>query len=341
MSQQPPTPTASVPQVVAVTGASGYIGERLVDRLVHAGGIRQVIGVDLRPTAFEHEKLVSLQQDITEPLDSTFRRYRVEAVVHLAFVLRQLRSRRESHRVNVGGASNVLWACEAAGVKRIVLMSSSTVYGAHPDNVAPLTEEAPLRPPKGFSYARDKAECEWFYNHYLEQREGTELSILRGCVVMGPNAENFVTRALSRPVLVGVGKQDPPMQFLHEDDLIEVLWRFVSEPHPGTYNVAGPGSVPWSDVVRMAGKRLVRFSAPMAYAITNLTWALHLQSDAPAAGLDFIRWPWLVSTERLERELGYAFEHTSLDAVQSHFGVPDDPLAGLAAADDDPSEGAG
>jgi UDP-glucose 4-epimerase len=308
------------PRVVAVTGAAGYIGRQMVERLLASDDVKHVIGIDVRPLAMEHEKLTFLQQDITEPLDTVFRRHRVEAVVHLAFVLRQLRNRAESRRINVGGSSNVLWASEAAGVRRIVLMSSSTVYGPHPENAGPLSEDAPLRPPKAFNYARDKAECDWFYRRFQEQRQGIDVSILRGCVVMGPNVHNFITQALDRRLLIGVGREDPAMQFLHEEDLLEALWRFVSESHPGTFNIAGPGTLTWSEVVSIAHKRLLRFSAPVAYAITNLAWKLHLQNDAPGAGLDYIRWPWIVDTALLEKELDFRFKYTSREAIEAYFG---------------------
>ena len=322
-----------VPRVVAVTGASGYIGERLVQRLLTEEGVQQVLGIDLRPSALEHDKLMSIEQDITAPLDTLFRDQRVEAVVHLAFVLRQLRNRAESRRVNVGGASNVLWACEAAGVRRIVLLSSSTVYGANPDNRELLTEEAELNPSATFTYAADKALTESYFHRYRDQRVETDVSILRSCVVMGPNAENFITTALDKPVLIGIGQADPPMQFLHEDDLIDLLWRFVSESRPGIFNVAGTGTVRWSELVRAARKRLIPLPARLAYGLTALAWHLRLQSDAPSAGLDFIRWPWTVGTAKVEAELGYRFQHSSRDALQAYLGDPLRPAGG------DPDQG--
>ena len=312
----------TTPRVIAVTGASGYVGERIVERLIEEASVEKVVGVDLRPSRLEHPKLVNVQQDVAKPLEALFTHHGIEAVIHLAFVLRQARDRERSRRTNVGGASSVLRASDAAGVRRIVLLSSSTVYGAHAGNEGPLDEEAPLRPPPAFDYANDKAEVESLYRDYAAERPHVGLTVLRACVVMGPNADNFITKALDRPVLIGVGRSDPGLQFVHEEDLTELLWRCVSESHPGTFNVAGPGSVPWSEVVRMGGKRLVRLPAPLAYAITDLTWKLHVQNDSPAVGLDWIRWPWQASTERIERELGYTFKHSSLAALQSFFETP-------------------
>jgi UDP-glucose 4-epimerase len=304
---------------VAVTGAAGYIGRRIVDRLLAEDAVKHVVAVDLQPTTVTHPKLTYLRQDITAPLEMVFRDAGVQAVVHLAFVLRHLRNRRESKRINIRGMENVLRACDWAGTERIVLMSSSTVYGPRPDNTSPLTESSPLRPPPAFHYAMDKAASEELGWEYVETHPDVQLTVLRGCVVMGPNARNFITAALQKPLLIGIRGADPGMQFLHEDDLVEVLWEAVSKPRPGTYNVAGRGTVRWSEASQMAGKRLLVLPAGAAYALTEATWRLRLQNDAPSVGLDFIRWPWVVSTEKLEREFDYRPGHDSFSALRGYF----------------------
>ena len=69
------------PRVVAVTGASGYLGERIVKRLVAEPSIAHVIGIDVRPSSLEHEKLTTLILDVTAPLDALFLRHKVDTVV--------------------------------------------------------------------------------------------------------------------------------------------------------------------------------------------------------------------------------------------------------------------
>ncbi len=306
------------PLTVAVTGAAGYIGTRLVERLLQKEGVRRIVGVDIRPSVIEDYRYTHVQQDIRAPLGPVFENAGVDVAAHLAFVLRQTRKREEGRGVNVGGAASLLKACELADVRRVVLMSSATIYGPRPGNPDPLTEEATLNPPKGFAYAEDKAACEARFLRFQRQGNDREVSVLRGCVVMGPNASNFITKALNKPLLIGVRGADPPMQFVHEDDLVELLARFVTESHPGVYNVAAPGGVRWSEVVAMAGKRMLSLPAPLAYGLTNLAWAARAQSDAPAVGLDFIRWPWTVSTAKLEAELGHRFAHSSRSALESY-----------------------
>ena len=309
---------AETPQVVAVTGAAGYLGRRLVARLQEEPTVQKVLGIDLRPMEEPLPKLYFTRHDVTQPLDGLFREHGVEAVVHLAFVLRQGRNREAVHRINVGGTENVLHACRAARVRRIVYFSSTTVYGSHPDNPIPLTEESPTRPPYAFQYAWDKAETEKLLARYAQEVPDARLTVLRGCVVMGPTASNFITRAFFKPILVGIRGADPPLQFLHEADLTDLLVWFLQEGRPGLFNVAGPGEVRYSQMVRMARRPLVWLPAFVAYPLTELTWRLRLQNDSPAVGLDFIRYSWVASTEKLRRETGFAFKHTSEEALRSY-----------------------
>ena len=313
--------SSEAPGVVAVTGAAGYIGRRLLARLSAEPSVQRVLATDRLPLQETYSKVSFVQQDITQPLAEVFRDHGVEAVVHLAFVLRQGRNREEVHRTNVEGADALLQACHAAGVRRVVDLSSSTVYGPHADNSVPLSEEAPCRPPYGFQYAWDKAATDRLFQEHASRHPDREVSILRACVVLGPQARNFITTALFKPLLIGVRGHDPPLQLVHEEDVVELLWRFVSESHPGVFNVAAPGTVRWSELARMARRPLVWLPAAVAYPLTDLTWRLRLQSDAPSAGLEFIRHPWVVSTARLERETGFRFRHTTQETLESFLAV--------------------
>ncbi|MBI4233694.1 MAG: NAD-dependent epimerase/dehydratase family protein [Chloroflexi bacterium] len=303
------------PRRVAVTGAAGYVGSRLLAALVEDPRTEQVLALDLRAPAVTSPKLTVALRDVAEPLEDLFRSFAPQAVVHLAFVLRPGRDRAAAQRINVGGTQRVLEACVASGVQQLLYLGSSTVYGAHPDNTAPLTEDAPPRPVKGFQYAEDKVATEALLADFAAQHQEVCVTVLRGCVVMGPRSTNFIAEALSRPVLVGVLGHDPPMQFLHEEDLVRSLRTLLERPRPGVFNIAGEGTVPYSALARLSGQRLVWLPAPILYPIVEITWRLRLQNDSPACGLDMIRWPWVVSTERLRRETGFLPCYTSQEAL--------------------------
>lgn len=305
------------PSRLLVTGAAGYIGSRVVRALAQAPWVEEVVALDLRPLPFSHPKVRAYRRDATGPLDDLFRAHRPQAVLPLAFLLRPLRDREAARRVDLGSLQRALEASAATGVRQVLYLGSSTVYGAHPDNPVPLTEEAPLRPNPGFAYAEDKVAAEALLRDFRRDNPGVGVVVLRACVVMGPRARNFITSALSKPVLPAFRGHDPPMQFVHEDDIVALLLHCLREGVEGTYNVAGRGTVPWSALARLAGRPLVPLPAPLLYGLTEATWRLRLQGDSPAVGLEFIRWPWVVDTTRLEREAGFVPRHTSEGALRS------------------------
>ena len=300
---------------VAVTGASGYLGRLLVDRLARREEVERVLAIDTRPMQRELPPSVDfVNRDTTRDISDLLIKHRVDSVAHLAFVIQPDRNRERARRVNVDGAANVLDGCAAAGVEHVLYMSSATVYGAHSDNPPALSECAPLRPVAGFQYAEAKVEVEELLREFAGRHRGASVCVLRACPVLGPDADNFVARNLARRVLVGISGYDPPMQFLHEDDASEIMTRCVLNRVGGTYNVGGRESLRMSEMVRMAGSRLMRVPAPLIYGATELSWKLSLQSNTPACGLDFIRYSWLVSGEKLGREHGLIARHTSREA---------------------------
>ena len=132
---------------VAVRGVAGSIGSKLVERLAASDGVDSVVAFDARPVVVDHSKGVSFQQDIRQPLAGILRRHGVDAFVHLAFLLRAGRNRESARRVNVGGTAEVVRGCRAAGVRRLLYLSSTTVYGARAGgDPQPYTEESPVRP---------------------------------------------------------------------------------------------------------------------------------------------------------------------------------------------------
>ena len=313
---------------VAVTGASGYIGSKLIERLEAEPQIERILAIDRRPLPRSYgPKVVFQVRDISGSIGHHLLAHRVEAMAHLAFLLNPGHDNERARRVNVDGAERVLVGCNQAGVRRIVYLSSTSVYGAHPDNPPMLTEDSPLRPPKGFQYSEHKVRAEALVERFADASPGVATTILRVCPVMGPNANNFISNAFLRPVLVGVIGCDPPMQLVHEDDLAYVLARCLMEDVPGLYNVASDRFIHWSEMARILGCPLLRLPAPLLYGATALAWTLRLQSYSPASGLNFIRYRWTASTEKLKTRLRVRFRYTSTQAWEDFARRQEDPTS--------------
>ena len=302
---------------IAITGAAGSIGAKLVERLAVSDDVDGIVAFDSRPLPFDHAKVVNFHMDIRQPMSDVLREYSVDSVVHLAFLLRPGHNREANRRVNVGGTARVLRSCREASVRNLLYLSSTTVYGAHPNGVQPYTEDSPVRPVSGFQYAEDKAATELMLEAFTTDNPATCVTVLRGCVVMGPRSDNFIAQAFRKPLLVSILGANPQMQFIHEDDVQEALELCLMEGVPGVYNLTGEGTVTYSDIARTAGLRSVALPAPVLSALTQASWVLRLQGDSPASGLAMVRWPWVASNEKLTRETGFRPRHTSREALEA------------------------
>lgn len=301
---------------IAITGVSGYIGSVFSSRLGRAEAVERIIGIDVKPPK-KSAKLRFYRQDILDPLSDIFIENEVDSAIHLAFAVRPTHDGAGARRVDIGGASNFLEACRRAQVGHILYLSSHTVYGAHPDNTASLSEDAPLRPLPGFQYSLDKAEAERVFADFAASNPQVTVTILRSCPVLGPNAGNSVVAAMFKPVMIAVAGYDPLLQFVHEDDLAEVLMAFLEQKRGGIFNVASDGQVRYSQIARMAGRKTLALPERLLRLLMGFSWVLRLQNESPASGLEFIKYPPIVSTEKLKRELGFQFRHSSEDALLS------------------------
>ncbi len=304
---------------IAVTGASGYVGTVLTRQLAEREDVGSILAIDVsEPSLRPSGKVSFVRQDVSEPFPGLFAEHEIDTVVHLAYELRQGRNREANRRVNVDGTRNTIEASRRGGVGRIVYLSSTSVYGAHPDNPQVLSEEMPVRPVAGFQYSEDKLASERLLDGYAAATSGVAVCIIRCCPIMGANADNFIASAFAKPFLVAVSGANPPIQLIHEDDMVECLSLATMGNAEGLYNLTGSGPIDWIEMAATHGRRVVSLPAWLLYPLTQLTWSLRLQSDSPAMGLDMIRYPWSASTEKIEREMGFRPQYSSKDAWDAY-----------------------
>jgi UDP-glucose 4-epimerase len=94
--------------------------------------------------------------------------------------------------------------------------------------------------------------------------------MLRFANFVGPGVDSPLTRYFKLPVVPTVLGFDPRLQFVHEDDGIEVLRQLATEDHPGTFNVAGDGVMVLSQAVRRAGRPTIALPAPAIATVGDL-----------------------------------------------------------------------
>lgn len=303
---------------IAITGISGYIGSQLLQRLTVHPEVEAVIGVDARPCLIDSPKLRFSLRDITQPLGGLFAKERVDTALHLAFVLRPMRRDNVTRTIDIQGTRHFLEECHAAKVGHVVYLGSTAAYGAHADNPVPLTEDSPLRPNPRFQYSRDKAETDRMFQEYASSLPKVGVTVLRGCVVMGPGGARSIGAKLFQPVMVRVAGHDPRVQYIHEDDLMELLVRVLERRAAGTYNIAGDGLLRYSDVARLARRPMVAVPKAILTGVMDATWRLRLQGQSTAAGMDFIAYPWVASNEKLKKAVGFSYRYSSEDTIKAY-----------------------
>lgn len=305
--------------VVLVTGAAGYWGNRVANRLMQEADYH-VIGLDLEPLE-ESNGLDFIQADIrSSMMAELLESENVSVVCHLQF--REKVERSESvFDINVMGSMKLFGACAQAGVEKIVWRSSTAVYGAHPDNSALLTEEMPLRGSRTYGSNRDWMELESFCNGFRGQHPEISLTTLRFPNIVGPTADTPMTRFLKlEPPVILLGF-DPMLQFIHEDDVVEALAYAVINDAPGVYNVAAEGPMPLTRVLTLARKLPLPILHPLAYMGLDLLKGSPLRPTRfVPIEWDYLRYPWVADLTRMREEMGFMPQYMSDELLREFAG---------------------
>ena len=130
------------------------------------------------------EKLEVLKVDLTHPgsepaLIDAFRRSGLDALYHLAFLSSRVRGADFAHELEVIGSLHVLAAAAATSLPRLIVASSTALYGARPDAPALLGEQAALRGPRQSRFIHDKVEVEQQVQSFRTRHPETQVVVLR------------------------------------------------------------------------------------------------------------------------------------------------------------------
>ena len=301
-----------------ITGGSGYIGSRLVDHLSRREETERIVICDLvAPKGYlpktQFERLDVRDRDaVRAVLESS----KADALVHLAFILNPSHDEALMYDVDVNGTHNVLEAASAAGTEQVLVTSSSTAYGAFPDNPVPITEEQPVRGVAAFSYARDKTESDRLCQLWAAKHPERVMTIVRPCIVFGPNVDNYLVRLWTKqPFSADVGTLDNEIQFVHEDDVVEAITGLLIERHAGAFNVAGEGTMTMRECAELLGTPVRKLPMRAYRGLARAMWGARL-SEAPPGQIAFAEHPWIVSSDKLRRETGWRPRHTSRETFE-------------------------
>jgi len=313
-----------VASVVMVTGVARYLGARLARILGEDPDIERVLGVDVIPPQHDVGRCEFVRADIRNPvIAKVIARAQVDTVVHMNVLATPLDAggRVPQKEINVIGTMQLLAACQKSpSVSKLVVKSSTTVYGSSSRDPAMFTEDmAPKVLPRS-GYAKDSVEVEGYVRGFSRRRPDVVVSTLRLANFMGPTVRTPLTEYFTLPVVPTLLGFDARLQFVHEDDGLAALRHATLTDHPGIYNVSGDGILMLSQAIRRCGRPALPVPTLTASSIGQLFRRARLADFSPEQ-IQFLTYGRGVDTTRMREVLGFEPEYTTERAFASFADV--------------------
>ena len=308
---------------VLITGAGGYIGRLLVQRLAaDHEGLGRVVAADIKVPP-EDDRLDTIEYVAADVRDRSLaevmREQEIDVVVHLAAIVTP--GRRPDHEleysVDVLGTKNVLDCCLEAGVGHFIYTSSGAAYGYYADNPVPLHEDDSLRGNDAFAYSRHKRLVEEMLERWRADHPELKQLVLRPGTILGSTARNQITALFERRIVLGVRGADSPFVIIWDEDVVSAIELGLREGREGVYNLAGDGVLTLRDMASIMGKPYVALPAGL---VAGALWLLrrgHLTQYGPEQ-VDFLRYRPVLGNDRLKSELGYVPKKTTREAFDHY-----------------------
>lgn len=282
---------------IALTRAASPFGTLLAEQLASAGD--RIVGLDTR--AGRAGDVDWRPGDISAPtvvaaLDD------VEVLIHLAWdpnlaaaLAEPPAARRTRVRTEV---RTLVTAAAAAGVGQLVLVTSTMVLGARPDNPVPLPEDSPLRAPEQEGLVADLVAAEDELAALAPLYPALRVAVVRPAALVGPGVDTMITRHFEAPRLLALKGTAPLWSFCHAEDLASALQTVVHEGLTGELSVGAWGALTLAEVEEISGMRRIEVSEVTAYATAERLHRLGVV-PVPATDLAYIAHPWVSEPHRL------------------------------------------
>jgi nucleoside-diphosphate-sugar epimerase len=213
-------------QHIAVTGATGFLGQHLCERLLGEGRRLSILARDrAKADAYEGRADRIVIGDIADPSAVAELVEGMDAVIHLVSNFRTASGPPESYRrINVLGTQTVLEACRTAGVKRLIHCSTIGVHGDV--RSTPADESSPFNP--GDLYQETKLEAEELVRAAASQ-DAPEIVIVRPCSMYGPGDMRMLKmfKLLSKRIFFLVGPCAENFHAVYIDDVVAGFVRIL------------------------------------------------------------------------------------------------------------------
>ena len=307
---------------ILITGASGYLGSLLVQRLsnLQTGQPIKIIAADIReaPAFSLNDRIEYVKLDVRSPdAGHIMDKHQIDTVVHLASIVTPgKKSNREfEYSVDVLGTENILKASVKNGVKRIIVTSSGAAYGYHADHPEWITEEAEIRGNEEFAYSHHKKLVEQLLDKYRREHPGLEQTIFRIGTILGETVNNQITALFEKKMMLGIAGSDSPFVFIWDQDVVRCLEQAVLTGVTGIFNVAGDGKLTVDEIAAKLRKPVLKVPAFLMKTILFVLKRLSLTQYGEEQ-VSFLRYRPVLDNTKLKTVFGYTPSYTSKEVFE-------------------------
>jgi UDP-glucose 4-epimerase len=197
----------------------------------------------------------------------------------------------------------------------VSVKSTALVYGSSPNDPYWFRETDKRVAPARTRVERSLLEVESYVRDFARDNPYVNLSLLRFSNVIGPDLATPLSRALRLPLVPKVAGYDPRFQLVHERDVVRAITFALTKQLSGTFNVAGDGQLPWSEIMAIAGRHGIPMPPIGIDAATGPLRRLGLV-DLPPEIITLLTYGRGVDNRAFKAK-GFDYLHTTAGAVEA------------------------
>lgn len=301
---------------VLVVGGTGFIGRRLLDRLLESGHEVNLVVNKTRPHVEEGPRVKLHRCNLLDPVNFRGAGFKADLAINVAGQLRVHGLPKEHYwKVHYEATKHILEECIRFKLKRLVLVSTTGVHGV--TGREPVDEDGPIRPSD--IYEKTKWEAERYAREFCEG-DSLELVVARPALVYGQGDRHLLGlfKAIRWGVFRTIGRGENLVHPVYIDDLVEGLMRCLESPaaRGRTYHLVGESPVTFrvfcEAVAEAQGRKLPAGGLPEGLAraagaiMEGVRAVTRVEMPLTRARVDFMTSDRAYDGSRALEELGFA-----------------------------------
>jgi UDP-glucose 4-epimerase len=296
---------------VLVTGAAGLLAREVVRKL-HAAH-HQVAGIDARPWPDPPDGVKVHVLDVRKrAAEDVFRRFRPQAIIHMATVTHLQEKSAERYRINLGGTSAVFDHADAYGAEQVIFVGRHTIYGAAADSPLYHLEHEPPIGAHAFPELADLVAADLYACAALWRLPKLTAAVLRVCYTLGPARHGTLAAYLRFRRVPTVMGFDPLFQLMHEDDVASAIVAALEKRLHGVFNVAGPSPLPLATLIRGVGHTPL----PIPEPLLRFAFGRFGLPPLPPGAVTHLKYPVVIDASAFKRATGFEHRHDERKTIE-------------------------